>query len=941
MAQSDSEIVDQYVVRETELDLVLDTIKENVPSKTCQHVLILGQRGSGKTMLLARVVAELRKKNEFHDVLPIRFPEESDEVIDATGFWLEVLRQIANEIRPSNPPMAEDTYATVRDLSERWRDSTAEHQAESAAMRLVQRLGKKVVLLVENLQSLVGTAHESFGWKLREFLQSSSDVMLVGTATSRFKSMDNWDMPFFELFRVINLEPLGTESCEILWQKLTRNRFPSRQIRPLEILTGGNPRLLVVVSNFAVHDSLKRLMDELIRLIDHHTEYFKSRLEEIPTKERIVFLSLLDLWRDSTLSEIATRARMSTQSVSGLLNRLISRGAVLKLGSGRKHIYSVNERLFCFYYKLRYRNDTVAVVEHLVNFMVAFYSTTELRKIRRPVSENATTTHFIHDGLLRAKEELKFDVIGHQRRRNEDFATDSQSSIAALLWLNEILEGSSVDKDQNLDGAESTVAKRQAEHFQRAEDESVFLSHAQSVLKRSSELTNDGDYDAALQLLGGVFSEYRWTGNEFDEWFHAFVVFQIGHLSTLVGRTSDAAYSFDYFVDHFEDSRVPVVQKIFIEALKSQAWALAADNQVTEALEKLETAISYVRSPERAGSLTPESPLVDEDIAHIRLQKSVIQRNEGQLAESLQAINEVLKSALNEGTALSPSLVQTAHIEKGITLRACGNIDQSVQSFDDAIESGRLSESSRWTDISLRAYKEKANSQFDTQPSNALETLDRVIQGSDGTNDEKNRFELVQIFERKMSFEFDQEDLPSAFATSDELYDRFNQDTSQLVCATVCRSLFLRGGFACCEDRWDETRRASRRLNRLICRLPRIPVHNEHRFNAIYLGILIHFHDLEIATTLLDLRNMGEMAEHGSPRMMQSTLGVVRLLLQSDVKETDLIETLSGKSRDELVLRPLVVALRLEVGDAVREPKEILEVAQDVRRQIYGWRETS
>ena len=56
MAQSDSEIVDQYVVRETELDLVLDTIKENVPSKTCQHVLILGQRGSGKTMLLARVV---------------------------------------------------------------------------------------------------------------------------------------------------------------------------------------------------------------------------------------------------------------------------------------------------------------------------------------------------------------------------------------------------------------------------------------------------------------------------------------------------------------------------------------------------------------------------------------------------------------------------------------------------------------------------------------------------------------------------------------------------------------------------------------------------------------------------------------------------------------------------------------------------------------------
>ena len=450
LAQTDVDIVDQFVVRHKELRIVVETIRENMASEICQHVLIVGQRGSGKTMLLARVAAELRTDAEFEGVIPIRFSEESDEVVDATGFWLEMLRQITQEIESSDPQLAENINATIGDLSDRWRDSTAEEQAQSAALRLVQRLDAKVVLMVENLQSLFENADESFGWKLREVLQSSSRLILLGTATLRFRSMERVDMPFFEFFRVINLAPLDLNSCQELWNKLTHNSFPSRKIRPLEILTGGNPRLLVVASDFAFHDSLKQLMDELIRLIDQHTEYFRSRIEEIPAKERIVFLSMLDLWQDSSLKEIATRARMSRQSVSGLLNRLTSRGAVLKLGSGRKHVYSVNERLFCFYYKLRYRNDGVAVVEHLVNFMVSFYSGAELRQLRHALSKEARDTPFIFDGLLRVKGNFRYDLDNDVYSRNEKLSNEVHKSIANLLWVNEIIEISIAGTEESL-----------------------------------------------------------------------------------------------------------------------------------------------------------------------------------------------------------------------------------------------------------------------------------------------------------------------------------------------------------------------------------------------------------------------------------------------------------------------------------------------------------
>ena len=79
--QSDDEVVRQFVVRQKELDLVLEVIRGNTDSPSCQHVLIVGPRGRGKTMLLARVGAELRTDNALAERLfPVRFMEESQEI---------------------------------------------------------------------------------------------------------------------------------------------------------------------------------------------------------------------------------------------------------------------------------------------------------------------------------------------------------------------------------------------------------------------------------------------------------------------------------------------------------------------------------------------------------------------------------------------------------------------------------------------------------------------------------------------------------------------------------------------------------------------------------------------------------------------------------------------------------------------------------------------
>ena len=93
------------------------------------------------------------------------------------------------------------------------------------------------------------------------------------------------------------------------------------RIRPIQILTGGNPRLLSIISQFGAKRSFKELMTELIQLVDDHTEYFRSHLDNLPAIERKVYLSLVEKWDPCTAREVAQFARLEVSKTSSLLNR--------------------------------------------------------------------------------------------------------------------------------------------------------------------------------------------------------------------------------------------------------------------------------------------------------------------------------------------------------------------------------------------------------------------------------------------------------------------------------------------------------------------------------------------------------------------------------------------------------------------------------------------
>ena len=430
--QSDEDVIRQFVVREGELQIVLRTLAANVDTACCQHLLLIAPRGRGKTMMLARVAAEMHTNGELTPhYLPIRFMEESAEIFCIADFWLETLFHLAKATERHDAELAAELTKEHTDFATRWQERDIAEHVRAAVLSAADRIGKKLLLMVENFQSLCGNVDDDFGWQLRETLQCEPQIALLATAASRFAALDDAKEPFFELFRTINLEPLDTGSCRRLWQAISGDDLSDREIRPLQILTGGSPRFLVIMGEFSRHRSMRELLEELVTLIDDHTEYFRNYSEVLAKHERRVFLAAADLWQPSTTGDIAARARMDVRKASTLVGRLVNRGALIVHGAGRKQSYSVAERLYCIYYKLRRERDEAAVVHSLIRFMTAFYSGHEFASLVEKLRTEPIKHPAIREGLKRGG--IKALVIRAQA------AADHGQPNTALAICNDIL----------------------------------------------------------------------------------------------------------------------------------------------------------------------------------------------------------------------------------------------------------------------------------------------------------------------------------------------------------------------------------------------------------------------------------------------------------------------------------------------------------------------
>ena len=170
-------------------------------------------------MLLSRTEAEINTSPELKSqLLPVRLMEENHEIFDLKSFWFEILFQLAKSVLSIDPTLSRHLNQSLASMQSRWSDTTVQEAARATVVDTADSLGKKLVLMIENLQSLIPEDADDLGWQIREVLQIESNLMLVATATNFFGDLKVPDKPFFEIFHTVELLPFTTVECGALWQ---------------------------------------------------------------------------------------------------------------------------------------------------------------------------------------------------------------------------------------------------------------------------------------------------------------------------------------------------------------------------------------------------------------------------------------------------------------------------------------------------------------------------------------------------------------------------------------------------------------------------------------------------------------------------------------------------------------------------------------------------
>ncbi|HEX8829657.1 MAG TPA: ATP-binding protein, partial [Longimicrobium sp.] len=199
----DEALIASFVARGAELARIVEVIRDNTAGSN-QHVLVIGPRGIGKTTLVLRSAAEVRGDPELRAAwYPVVFGEETYQVTSPGEFWLEALFQVGEQTGVARWKGAHEELIAERD------EDRLRLRAIAQLMDFADEQRKRLLLVVENLNMLLGDQIDSDDvWVLRQTLMNEPRIMLLATATSRFEEIDDYNSALYEMFRIIQLEPL-------------------------------------------------------------------------------------------------------------------------------------------------------------------------------------------------------------------------------------------------------------------------------------------------------------------------------------------------------------------------------------------------------------------------------------------------------------------------------------------------------------------------------------------------------------------------------------------------------------------------------------------------------------------------------------------------------------------------------------------------------------
>ena len=799
---SNDDFVANFVARKKIFNTLCRRLKINCSDSDGNHQIIIGSRGMGKTSLLRRFAIEINRDPDLSKCfIPLVFREEQYNVLHLRDFWKNCAESLAEWAE------AQGYEILAERLDEKlcsgvWTDDDS---AADSFLNEMKELGKRAVLMVDNLDLILDALKDQDHWKFRNSLQLRNGPIIVGAATQPLTQTSDRDAAFYEFFHPTYLEPLDLPETERCMRSFAKGRGsfgqqvlsilqnePAR-LRVLHRLTGGNPRVLALIYRFLETTDTHDAMGDLERLLDEVTPYYKARIEEYQTPLQRATIDAIALnWDPITTARLVKITGVQSTTLSAQLSRLRKDGLIeVTETSGSYSGYQITERFLNIWYLMRHgtrRNKQR--MRWLVAFLSTFYSSIDLGIIYQAAKSKGLDkiwTKDYADAFSQAQQRaaLNNERLNQSMNKDDEANLYQQESTAlkeakAMLTM-AITFSESGDAAGELATYDALIAR-----FGNSTETALLELVAMVMLNKGFTLGESGDATAELATYDAIIARF---GDSTETALLKQVAKAMLTAAINLSEGGDAAAElalYDDLIARFGDSTETEMLELVARAMLNKAITFGQSGNAAAELATYEEVIA------RFGDSTETAML--ESVAKAMLNKAITSGQSGDVAAELAAYDALITRFEDSTEAALLERVTKAMLNKAITFGENGDIAAELATYEDVI--ARFSDSTE-TAILERVARAMLNKGFtlgqNGDAMSAIGTYDALI-ARFGDSTETALLKQVAKAMLNKGFTLDQSgDAAAELAAYDALITRFENSTEAALLEPVARAMLNKG----------------------------------------------------------------------------------------------------------------------------------------------------